>query len=69
MAFVLTQENASLQRFYLKSTERFYASLKNGNRNFQNSPPFKRSACFYVTTTGDFERFQFLSSKIIFLKN
>ena len=26
--------------------------------NFQNSPPFERSACFYVTISESFERFQ-----------
>ena len=32
--------------------------LKNGTRDFQNSPPLERSTCFYVTTTGNFECFQ-----------
>ena len=31
--------------------------LKNGTRNFQNSPPFERSTCFFVTISGNFERF------------
>ena len=29
-----------------------YILLKNGIRGFQNSPPFERRACFYVTISG-----------------
>ena len=29
--------------------------FKNSIRNFQNSFPFDRSACFYVTITGNFK--------------
>ena len=38
-----------LRVFILKPTVREKLLLKNGTRDFQNSPPFKRSACFYVT--------------------
>ena len=43
--------------------------LKNGTRDFQNSPPFKRSTCFYETATESFERFQYLSFETDFLEN
>ena len=28
--------------------------LKSGTRDFQNGPPFERSACVHVTITGNF---------------
>ena len=56
--FVLTLENAFFRGFILKPTERALVLLKTGTRNFQNSPPFERSACFYVTISGNFEHFQ-----------
>ena len=28
--------------------------LKSGTRDFQNGPPFERSACVHVTFTGNF---------------
>ena len=33
----------------LKPTERAQILLKNGSRDFQNSSPYERLACFYVT--------------------
>ena len=62
-----------LRRSILKPTERAHVLLKNGTRDFQNSPPFERSACFYVTIVGNFERFQyfktnFLENEILFQK-
>ena len=44
-----------LRGFILKPTERAEVLLKNGTRDFQNSPLFERSACFNVTVTGSFE--------------
>ena len=38
-------------------------------RFFQNSPQFERSACFYVTITGNFECFQYFNFEANFLKN
>ena len=49
LVFVLTPENTFLGGFILKPTERAQVLLKNDTRDFQNSPPFKRSACFYLT--------------------
>ena len=43
--------------FILKPTERAKILLKNGTRDFQNDPPFERSACFYVTISESFKRF------------
>ena len=42
--------------------------LKNGNRDFQNSPPFERWACFYLTISGNFERFQYFKFEKDFLE-
>ena len=57
------------KRFILKLTERVYALPKTGTRDFQNSPSFKRLACFYVTISGNFERFQYFNSETDFLEN
>ena len=49
--------------------ERTWIFLKNGNGDFENSPPFERSACFYVTAIGNFEtNFLNLSLKLILRK-
>ena len=40
-------------------TERAKVLLKNGTRDFQNSPPWERSACFYVTNSESFRYFNF----------
>ena len=37
--------------------------------DFQNSPPFTRSACFYEIAVGNFERFQYLNFETNFLGN
>ena len=56
--------------FIFKPTERAYRFSKHGTRDSQNSPPFERSARFYVTITGNFERFEtnFLKNKNVFQK-
>ena len=58
-----------LRRFVLKPTKRAYVLLKNGIRDFLNSYPFERSACFYVIIGGNFERFQFFNFETNFLNN
>ena len=65
----LTRETLFLRGFILKSTERAYILLKNGIRDFQNSPPFERSTCFYVTIGGDFKRFQYFNFDTDFQEN
>ena len=52
-----------------KPTERAKVLLKNGPRDFQISPPFERSTGFYVTISGNFERFQYFNFEIDFLEN
>ena len=66
--FVLTK-TLFLRDFIFKSTERASVLLKNGTRDFQNSHPFKRSACFYVTISEYFERFQYFNFETDFLEN
>ena len=56
LVFVLTQEN----RFHSTANRKSIGSSKNRTRNFEKSPPFERSAYFYVTFTGNFERFSVL---------
>ena len=36
--------------------------------DFQNSPPFERSACFYVTISENFKRFQYFKFDTDFLQ-
>ena len=72
--FVLTLEKLLLRSFILKPSERAQVFLNNGNRHFQNNPPFERSACFYVIISGNFERSQtleqiFWKTKTFFKKN
>ena len=58
LVLVLTLENDFPRGFIFKPTERVYVLLKTGTKDFQNSPPFQRSACFYVTISENFEHFQ-----------
>ena len=37
--------------------------------DFQNSPPFGRSTCFYVTISENFEHFQYFNFETDFLEN
>ena len=57
LVFVLTLETLFLRGFIFKPTERAKVLLKNGFRDFKNSPPFERSTCFYVTISENFEYF------------
>ena len=58
-----------LRSLILKPTERALVLLKNSALDFQNSPPFERSACSYVTISGCFEGFQCFNFEIDFLEN
>ena len=58
-----------LRGFTLKLTERAQVLLKNSTRDFQNSPPFERSVCFYVTISEHFEHFQYFNFETDFLEN
>ena len=37
--------------------------------SYVNSPPFERSACFYVAIIGNSERFQYFNCEINYLEN
>ena len=58
-----------LRVFIFKPTEWSKVLLKNGSRDFQNSPPFQRSACFYVTIWESFKHFQYFNFETNFLEN
>ena len=61
---VLTPENAFSLKFQFQANWK-----KSGTRDFWNSSPFERLACFYLVITGNFEHFQYFNFKINFLKN
>ena len=44
--------------FILQPTERAKILLKNNIEDFQNGPPFEKSARFYIIISRNFERFQ-----------
>ena len=69
MVFFLTQENAYLKTFHFKANRKNNGSSKNGTSDFESSPPFKRLTYFYVTITGNFERFHYFDIETSFLKN
>ena len=69
LVFILTQENGFSQRFHFKANRKSIYSSKYSTRDFQNSRPFERSECFYVTISGYFERFQYFNFEIDFLEN
>ena len=52
--------------FILKPTERAWIVLKDGTGDFQNSTSFERLECFYVTISGNFERFQYFNFETFF---
>ena len=69
LAFVLTLENIFSWRFYFKANRKSISSSKSSTRYFQNSPPFDRSVCFYVTICENFECFQYFNFETDFLEN
>ena len=69
LVFVLTFQNAFSQSFHFKDNRKsIVSSKKNGTRDFQNSLPFERSACFHVTIIESFKLFNTLTLKQIFWK-
>ena len=58
-----------LRGFSLKPVERAYILLKIHTRDFQNSSLLERPTYFYVTISGNFERFQYFNTETNFLKN
>ena len=69
LVFISTFENAFFRVFILKPRERAKVVLKNATRDFQNNPPFERSACFYVKISESFKRFQYFNFETNFLEN
>ena len=67
LVFVLTFENAFSQSFHFKVNRKRIGSSKNGTRDFQNTLPFERSSCFYVTISESFKRFQYFNFEKLFL--
>ena len=63
------KETLFLRGLILKPTERAQVLLKTCTRDFQNSLPFERSACFYVAISGNFESFQYFNFATDFLEN
>ena len=61
-------ENAFSYRFHSKANRKRIGSSKS-NKDFQNSPPFERSACFYVTISENFKRFHYFNFETDFLEN
>ena len=61
------------KRFFVEvsfeSQQKAQALLKNDTRDFQNSLLFKRLARFYVTVSGNFDRFQQFNFERDFLEN
>ena len=56
-------------RGFLKPTKRAQVLLKNSTRDFRDSLPFERLACFYVTITENFKLFQYFDFEADFLEN
>ena len=69
LVFVLTLGNVFSKRFDFKANRKNMIFLKSNTRNFQKTPPFERSACFYMTISGNFERFQYFNFETDFLES
>ena len=61
LVFVLNWKTLFLRGFIVKPIERAKILLRKSARDFRNSLPFKRSACFYVAISENFERFQYFN--------
>ena len=69
LAFGLTLENAFSQRFHFKVNSKSIVSSKKRYYGFLKGPSVERSACFYMTTTENFERFQYFNFATNFHEN
>ena len=67
--FVSTLENAFSWGFHFKAKRKSIGSSKSTTRDFLNSPPFERSASFYVKISEHFEHFQDFNVETDFLVN
>ena len=52
-----------LEVLFYSQQKKHDSSKKKGTKDFQNSFPFKRAACFCVAISGNFEQFQYLTLK------
>ena len=68
LVFVSTLKTLFLRGFILNPTERAKVLLKNSTKDFQNSPPFEKLACFYLEITENFKRFQYFNFETDFLE-
>ena len=64
---VLTLEKAFSYKFHFKAKEKAYVLLKSSTRDFQKSPPFERSVCFYEIISRNFET-NFMETRTFFKK-
>ena len=78
MADLVVASAACLCFFAIKSFNDFHLFfqtipigilLKNSTRDFQNSSPFDRSTCIYVTISGSFKHFYYNNFNSNFLEN
>ena len=70
LVFVITLEKDLSQSFHFKANRKnIGSSLKTATRNFQNSPPFERPVCFYVTISENFEHFKYFETDFLEKKN
>ena len=63
LVFVSTLKTLFLRGFILNPTERAKVVLKNSTKDLQNSPPFEKLACFYITE--NFKRFQYFNLSML----
>ena len=56
--FALTFENSYSQSFHFKDNRENIGLVRNGIRDFKNSPPFERLTYFYVIINESFKCFQ-----------
>ena len=68
VGFCLNTENAFSERFHFESNRKGKVVLKNSTKDLQNSPPFEKLACFYMTITENFKRFQYFNFETDFLE-
>ena len=57
------------QRFYFQEKRKSLGFSKDCTMDFQNSPLFERSACFYVVISENFEHFQYFNFDTDFLEH
>ena len=68
LVFILTFANGFSESFHFKASRKTIGSSK-AVLGILNSPPFERSACFYVTISKSFKRFQYFNFETSFLEN